>query len=140
LQADCILLDGELGERGEMNPARCAYQGIELADLAEHSTYGRGIVDIDLEIAGASADSDDIVAPGEFGRHGLADHATRTNMNDSHEALASLRLTRLTVPANGEAALPDLRRAFSMGCEHYLFRSRAVAPLEVPTAYRETSR
>lgn len=45
-----------------MNRARCAYQGIELADLAEHSTYGRGIVDIDLEIAGASADSDDIVA------------------------------------------------------------------------------
>jgi hypothetical protein len=89
LQADCILLDGELGERGEMNPARCAYQGIELADLAEHSTYGRGIVDIDLEIAGASADRDDIVAPAEFGRHGLADFATRTNMNDSHEALAS---------------------------------------------------
>ena len=86
LQADRILLDGELRERGEMNGAGCAYQGIELADLTEHSAYGRGIVDIDLEIAGGSADSDQIMAHGEFGRHGFADHATRTNMNDSHEA------------------------------------------------------
>ena len=44
-----------------MNRARCAYQGIELADLTEHSTYGRRIVDIDLEIAGASANSDQIM-------------------------------------------------------------------------------
>ncbi|ESX87060.1 hypothetical protein X755_29180 [Mesorhizobium sp. LNJC405B00] len=90
MQADCILLNGELRERAEMNRARCAYQGIELADLAEHSTYARGIVDIDPEIAGASADSYDIMPSAEFGRHRLADHATRTNMNYSHEAFPSL--------------------------------------------------
>src|ERR1700754_5082345 len=86
-QAHFEVCMGELLKRTEMDVARSAYHGIDVAGLCVQFFNRLGIGDVDLKVATLPADADDLVPGRKRAIDGFAKCAGRSDENDPHDDL-----------------------------------------------------